>query len=62
MSKPFKLIFERDYFEGSDVITISEKEYIIVSTPKMHYWQRIKKFFGFNYDWYYKVKEYENSK
>ena len=56
-NKPFKITFQEDWFERGDIISGAKTKMKIVSTPKMHLWQRIRKFFGFNYEWYYKVKE-----
>ena len=58
MNKSFRLTFNADYFECGDRLIYghSKMKIIITSTPRMHYWQRIKKFFGFNHEWYYKAK------
>lgn len=34
----------------------------VISTPKMHYWQRFKKLIGLNYEWYCKMETKEEWK
>ena len=59
--KTFKLVIEKEYFKMKDVLeTPGEVQVRIVSTPKMHLWQRFKKFLGLNYSIHYKVKLIEN--
>jgi hypothetical protein len=55
----FKIEVKHDmFFKGDYVMLAGQKDMLeILSTPRMHYWQRFKKWMGWNYEWYYKVKK-----
>jgi len=57
MSKSFRIALQEDWLRKGDKFSDTKTTMIITSTPRMHYWQRLKKFFGFSYEWYYKAKE-----
>ena len=63
-SNRFKIILQEDYFSRRDTLSIDgeKKPFVVVPTPTMHLWERIKKFFGMNYSWYYIVKPIKEKK
>lgn len=50
----FEIILDSDYFKTGDVLLCESKEdikVVVIKEPKLSVWQKIKRFFGFDYIW-----------